>query len=84
MTPLHCAAASGHLQCLRLFLKHGADVNAGLVCERTPLYLAVQNGAASCVKELLQHKASPNTPQVGYYRPTFNCISRIVCFFLDF
>lgn len=65
MTPLHCAAASGNLLCLRLLLKHGADINAGLVCEKTPLYFAVQNEAVTCVKELLENHASPNTPQVS-------------------
>lgn len=67
MTPLHYAAALGHLSTLRLLIKHGADINAGIVCEKTPLYFAVQNEAVSCVKELLEHHASPNTPQVMNY-----------------
>lgn len=49
VTPLHCAASMGHLNCLKLLIKHGAHVNAG-VERRSPLHYAVQNLVVDCVK----------------------------------
>lgn len=62
-TPLHCAASVGNLTSLRLLLKAGADVNAGLA-GRSALHYAVQSTAIDCVRELLKAGANPNTPQV--------------------
>ena len=62
-TPLHCAASSGNLTSLRLLLKAGADINAGLA-GRSALHYAVQSNAVDCVRELLKAGACPNTPQV--------------------
>ncbi|KAF7269779.1 hypothetical protein GWI33_017200 [Rhynchophorus ferrugineus] len=63
LTPLHCAASMGNLDCLKLLIKFGANVNAGIE-KRSPLHYAVQSMSVECVKELLDHKAIPNTPQV--------------------
>lgn len=63
VTPLHCAANKGHLSCLRILLRHGADVNAGLYA-RSPLLLAVESSAVDCVRELLEYGAIPHSPQV--------------------
>ncbi|PNF22682.1 Transient receptor potential channel pyrexia [Cryptotermes secundus] len=62
-TPLHCAASAGNLTSLRLILKAGADVNAGLT-GRSALHYAVQSSAIDCARELLKAGANPNTPQV--------------------
>lgn len=62
-TPLHCAASVGNITSLRLLLKAGADVNAGLA-GRSALHYAVQSTAIDCVRELLKAGANPNTPQV--------------------
>lgn len=62
-TPLHCAASKGHLNCLKLLLQHGADVNAGLTT-KSPLHYAVQNLAIECVITLLDAGAIPHSPQV--------------------
>lgn len=64
VTPLHCAASRGCVNCVRLLLKAYADVNAGL-SYRSALHYAVQSDATECVKELLEAGASPNTPQVN-------------------
>ncbi|KAJ8953048.1 hypothetical protein NQ314_007423 [Rhamnusium bicolor] len=53
----------GHLSCLKVLIKHGADVNVGLN-SKSPLHYAVQNLAVDCVKELLDNNAMPNTPQI--------------------
>jgi ankyrin repeat protein len=63
-TPLHCAASKGHLSSLKMLIRHGADVNAGLN-NKSPLHYAVQSAAVDCVKELLDNNAIPNTPQVS-------------------
>ena len=62
-TPLHCAASSSDFASLRMLLKAGADVNAGL-SGRSALHYAVQSNAIDCVRELLKSGACPNTPQV--------------------
>lgn len=62
-TPLHCAAATGDLACVKCLIKSGADVNAGM-CGKSPLYYAVLSNAVDCVKALLEAGASPNNPQV--------------------
>lgn len=62
-TPLHYAAATGDLACVKCLIKSQADVNAGIY-GKSPLYYAVLNNAADCVKALLEAGASPNNPQV--------------------
>ncbi|VVD01605.1 unnamed protein product, partial [Leptidea sinapis] len=62
-TPLHCAASTKSLNCVKLLLHHGADVNAGLT-EHSPLHYAVLSDAPEIVSELLEAGACPDTPQV--------------------
>lgn len=66
VTPLHCSASRGQVGCLKLLIKYGADVNAGLA-GRSPLHYAVESRAVDCVKELLGANAIPNTTQVRSY-----------------
>lgn len=63
--PLHCAASRGRLGCVKLLIKHGADVNSGIAV-KSPLHYAVQNNAVDCVETLLASGAIPNTPQVRF------------------
>ena len=67
-TPLHCAAATGDLACVKYLIKSKADVKAEIY-GKSPLYYAVLSNAADCVKALLEAGASPNNSQVS----THNC-----------
>lgn len=62
-TPLKNAAARGHLEIVKLLLKHGADPNLpeeGIAPRGHALHSAVVNGHLEIVKLLLAHGAYPN------------------------
>ncbi|MFN0108552.1 MAG: ankyrin repeat domain-containing protein [Blastocatellia bacterium] len=64
--PLKNAAARGHLEMVKLLLKHGADPNLpeeGIAPRGHALYSAVANGHYEIAKLLLEHGAYPN-PEV--------------------
>ncbi|MFM8321128.1 MAG: ankyrin repeat domain-containing protein [Chloroflexota bacterium] len=58
VTPLHSAAAGGHVAICRLLLEHGADANARQADEFTPLHAAAQNGSLELIELLLAHGAN--------------------------
>lgn len=51
-TPLHIAAAKGHVDCASLLLREGAEVEAGDEEDRTPLIVSAQNGQTSVAGRL--------------------------------
>eukprot|EP01104_Vermistella_antarctica_P001160 TRINITY_DN1121_c0_g1_i1.p1 TRINITY_DN1121_c0_g1~~TRINITY_DN1121_c0_g1_i1.p1 ORF type:complete len:694 (+),score=171.48 TRINITY_DN1121_c0_g1_i1:414-2495(+) len=59
-TPLHKAAAEGHLECMQILLGKDADVNERDVRDTTPLHHAAQAAQLSCVHVLLIKGAEPN------------------------
>jgi ankyrin repeat protein len=59
-SPLHCAAARGHIDVSALLLANRADVNAKDKGGSTPLHLAARNGHKDVVKLLLANKADVN------------------------
>lgn len=63
-TSLHCAAASGDVETVKILLEAGADFNAG-ISGRSPLHYAVLSNNSNCVETLLRAGASPNNPQVN-------------------
>ena len=58
LTPLHCAARSGHESLLTLLLAHGAAVGAKTRNGLTALHMAAQGDHAPCALVLLQHRAN--------------------------
>uniref|UniRef100_A0A803K8Y8 Ankyrin repeat and SOCS box containing 12 n=3 Tax=Xenopus tropicalis TaxID=8364 RepID=A0A803K8Y8_XENTR len=59
MTPLRLAASKGSLECLKILLANGAEIDSLDVKAQTPLFAAVSAGHFDCVKELLEAGASP-------------------------
>lgn len=53
-TALCAAAAHGHVDCVKLLLRHGANVGAVSTDKRSPLYLAAEGGHLSCARALLE------------------------------
>lgn len=57
LTPLHCAARSGHDQVVDTLLEKGAPVESKTKNGLTPLHMAAQGDHVDCAKILLYHKA---------------------------
>jgi ankyrin repeat protein len=74
MTPLHCAAASGNLECLEQLLVAGVDVNIGFD-RYTSLYYAVHRNNKDCVEALLKNGANPNCTQPSVFSPLHVAVS---------
>jgi serine/threonine-protein phosphatase 6 regulatory ankyrin repeat subunit A/serine/threonine-protein phosphatase 6 regulatory ankyrin repeat subunit B len=55
-TALHYAAGFGQLQCMRLLLEHGADINAHNMWKITPINIAMLCNHVGAVKKLLDHE----------------------------
>ncbi|KAJ8905194.1 hypothetical protein NDN08_001703 [Rhodosorus marinus] len=56
-TPLHYAAANGHVEIMRLLIGHGADLNAVNEYGNTALHFAAINEKVDAVELLLKNKA---------------------------
>jgi len=57
LTPLHCAARSGHDQVVDLLLEKGASVTAKTKNGLTPLHMAAQGDHTESARVLHFHKA---------------------------
>lgn len=76
-TPVHCAAAAGHADCLALLLENMDDpsvVNRYDVKQRTALMLAVANNNQECAILLLKYKADCNLLDVNKHTPLFRAV----------
>lgn len=64
VTAAHVAAQGGHLECVDILIKAGADVTVEDDEERTPLLLAVKGNYGDVAIALVKGGANPNTPYV--------------------
>lgn len=58
LTPLHCAARSGHDQVMDLLLERGAPVMAKTKNGLSPLHMSIQGDHVDCARILLYHHAA--------------------------
>ncbi|XP_051557909.1 ankyrin-2-like isoform X2 [Myxocyprinus asiaticus] len=66
LTPLHCAARSGHDQAVEILLERGAPILARTKNGLSPLHMSAQGDHVECVKHLLQHKAPVDDVTLDY------------------
>lgn len=61
-TPLSLAASGGHIEVIKLLLRHGAEINSrtGSKLGISPLMLAAMNGHTEAVHLLLEHGSDIN------------------------
>ena len=69
MTLLNFAASKGHIQCVKLLIKFGAEVDFPELDGWTPLHCAVLDGYVECVKLLLNQGANVDTPNQERWTP---------------
>ncbi|XDV14731.1 hypothetical protein PO909_014931 [Leuciscus waleckii] len=66
LTPLHCAARSGHDTAVEILLEKGAPILARTKNGLSPLHMSAQGDHVECVKHLLQHKAPVDDVTLDY------------------
>ena len=71
LTPLVYAAREGCLECARILLDAGANVNQSTTYGWTPLLTATQNRHYLLGKYLLEHGANPNLANKGGWTPLY-------------
>ncbi|KAG9478524.1 hypothetical protein GDO78_013527 [Eleutherodactylus coqui] len=72
VTPLRLAASKGSLECLKILLANGAEVDILDVKAQTPLFTAVSAGHFDCVRELLKAGACPSGSVYNNCTPVLN------------
>ncbi|RLV60659.1 ankyrin repeat domain-containing protein [Parashewanella curva] len=80
---LHLAAEAGHLKCVKLLIRNGANINAKTFDKhQTPLYLACCQNKFEVVQYLLKQGANPSIPRIKGRTPLMITVfhSRVICF----
>ncbi|XP_056397497.1 ankyrin repeat and SOCS box protein 12-like [Hyla sarda] len=72
VSPLRLAASKGSLECLKILLANGAEVDILDVKAQTPLFTAVSSGHLDCVRELLKAGACPSGSIYNNCTPVLN------------
>ncbi|MBR5895721.1 MAG: ankyrin repeat domain-containing protein [Akkermansia sp.] len=63
--PLTLAAQKGHLECVKLLIEYGADIQEEDIEMDTPITLAASNGHTECVRYLLEKGADVDSYSVN-------------------
>jgi uncharacterized protein len=71
LTPLVYAARENCIECAKILVAAGADVNERTFYGWTPLLVATQNRHYQLGAFLLDHGANPNTPNKGGWNPLY-------------
>jgi uncharacterized protein len=71
LTPLTYAARENCMECARVLVEAGADVNQRTFYGWTPLLVATQNRHYKLGEYFLEHGANPNTPNNGGWTPIY-------------
>ncbi len=71
LTPLVYAAREDCMECAKMLVEAGADVNQRTFYGWTPLLVATQNRHYKLAQYLLEHGANPNTPNNGGWTPLY-------------
>ncbi len=71
LTPLVYAARENCMECARILVEAGADVNQRTFYGWTPLLVATQNRHYKLGAYFLEHGANPNTPNNGGWSPLY-------------
>ncbi len=71
LTPLVYAARENCMECAKMLVEAGADVNQRTYYGWTPLLVATQNRHYKLGQYLLEHGANPNTPNNGGWTPLY-------------
>jgi ankyrin repeat protein len=74
-TPLHLASQCGHLEVVRLLIKHGADANTKNWSQMTPLHLASSSGIPESVQVLIELGADINARDEKHKTPLHLALS---------
>lgn len=75
MTPLHCAAHSGKLECVMTLLDFGADIDTVDKYGNTALHKSVSNGHLECTKLLIERGVKINAHNSGFVKKLFVCLT---------
>lgn len=75
LTPLMETASAGHVDIIKLLLKHGADVNAQSSTGSTPLMFACAGGHEEVVRVLLDNGANVEDHNENGHTPLMEAAS---------
>uniref|UniRef100_A0A8C6JE05 Uncharacterized protein n=1 Tax=Melopsittacus undulatus TaxID=13146 RepID=A0A8C6JE05_MELUD len=69
LSPMHMAAQGDHLDCVRLLLQYGADIDDITLDHLTPLHVAAHCGHHRVAKLLVEKGAKPNSRALNGFTP---------------
>ncbi len=68
-TPMHVAARTGHLDCMKLLAERGGDISLRLSTDALPLHLAIERCDKEMVAWLIDHDSPLNSDSFFVEKP---------------